>query len=221
MSRLVYDIESNHYDLDIIHTVHCIGILNIDTNEEKLYVTKAEQLEAIKILSEADELIGHNLCRFDEAALRKFFPHYKPKGIISDTLIMSRLGKPKWFNHSLAVWGKSLHFKKGDYAETFKEEAGESYREGDEWQTYSRSMGEYCLQDLRVNRRVYTELSKLMPRMFSREVLDLEQYTTELMEKQKDVGVGFDKEKATKLMLHLMDRREVLDAQLRESFGGF
>lgn len=219
--RLVYDIESNHYDLSIIDRVHCIGIQDVDTEKCTLYVTPEEQLEAVERLNQADEIIGHNIIRFDNPAMKKFFPSFNPQGTITDTLIMSRLGKPKWFNHTLATWGKALRFKKGDYAEKFKEEAGDSYQEGDEWQTYSEEMGEYCIQDLRVNRRVYIELCKVMPRMFNRSVLDLEQYTTQLMEKQKSVGVGFDKEKATKLMLKLMDRRDELDQELRASFGGF
>jgi DNA polymerase I-like protein with 3'-5' exonuclease and polymerase domains len=217
--RLVFDIESNHYDLGIIHTIHCLVAQDIDTEEVYSFVDNIE--EGVELLSQADELIGHNIIRFDIPAIKKFYPQFNPSATLSDTLIMSRLGKPKWYNHTLETWGKALRFKKGDYAEVFREEAGDSYTEGQEWQTFSQAMLDYCVTDVRVNRRVYLELSKCMPRMFTRDVLDLEQYTTELMEKQKEVGVGFDKEKATKLMLHLMDRREELDAQLRESFGGF
>ena len=218
--RLVFDIESNHYDLSIIHTIHCIVAQDVDT--EKVYEFVGDDIpEGVKFLESATELIGHNIIRFDIPAIQKFYPSFKPTATISDTLIMSRLGKPKWFTHTLEAWGKTLRFKKGDYAEKFREEAGEDYEEGDEWQTFNKPMLDYCVQDVRVNRRVYIELLKLMPKMFSRDVLDLEQYTTQLMEDQKSVGVGFDKEKATKLMLTLMDRREELDAQLRESFGGF
>jgi len=218
--KLVFDVESNHYDFKKLHTLHCLVAQDVDT--EVIYKFVGEDIkEGIKLLMEADELIAHNGIRFDIPALQMFYPQFKPTATISDTLVMSRLGKPKWFTHKLEHWGRVLHFKKGDYAEKFKEEAGDTYETGDEWQTFNQPMLDYCVQDVRVNRRVYLELSKCMPTMFSREVLELEQYTTELMEKQKKVGVGFDKEKATKLMLHLMDRREELDAQLRESFGGF
>jgi len=219
MSRLVFDIESNHYDFSKLKTFHCLVVQDIDTEKVYEYVDNIE--EGLQLLSDADEIIGHNIIRFDIPAIQMFYPEFKPKGTISDTLIMSRLGKPKWFNHSLKTWGKTLHFKKGDYAEVFREEAGDSYTEGQEWQKFSQGMLDYCVQDVRVNRRVYLELSKCMPSMFSRDVLDLEQYTTELMEKQKNAGVGFDKEKATKLMLHLMTRRDELDTKLKESFGGF
>ena len=53
-------------------------------------------------------------------------------------------------------------------------------------------MGEYCLRDVRVNARVYLECLKGIPYFYSIEALELEQYTTELMEKQKKIGVGFD-----------------------------
>jgi len=79
----------------------------------------------------------------------------------------------------------------------------------------------YCVQDVRVNLRVYFECCKAMPYMYTHQALKLEQYTTSLMEKQKKVGVSFDKPKATELMLELMDRRDELTALLGKSFKGF
>ncbi len=221
MSRLVYDIESNHYDLDIIHTVHCIGIMDIDTEETWLY-DKENLSKAIPHLMSATELIGHNLCRFDNPAVKMFFPEFNWDGIvISDTAIMSRLAKPKWFQHSLKKWGETLRFRKGDYAEDYKSAAGDDYKTGDEWQTYNKAMGDYCIQDLRVNRRVYLECCKAMPRMFDRSALDLEQYTTQLMELQKKEGIAFDVEGAEKLLVTLQSRKEELFLHISTTFKGF
>ena len=220
MKRYVWDIESNHYDLKLLKVIHCIGIMDVDTQETWLYVDDLPN--AAERLMEADELIGHNIIRFDLPAVKQFYPNFSWDGItIRDTVIMSRMSRPKWFSHSLKRWGETLRFKKGDYAEDFKELAGDTYEKGDEWQTYSQAMGDYCLQDLRVNRRVYLECSKAMPHMYTAEALELEQYTTELMEAQKKVGVGFDKDKATTLMLELQARRDVLATEISKSFKDF
>ena len=219
MSRLVFDLETNHYNFKKMNKLHCLAVWDVDTNKGTLYVDNIE--EGLKRLEQADELIGHNIIRFDLEALRIFYPEFNPKGKIRDTVIMSRLYRPKWYTHSLERWGQVLRFKKGDYAKQFKEALGDDYTEGAEWAEYNDDMGEYCLRDVRVNARVYLECLKGIPYFYSIEALELEQYTTELMEKQKKIGVGFDKEKATKLMLTLMDHRDKLAEPIKKSFGRF
>ena len=82
-------------------------------------------------------------------------------------------------------------------------------------------MGAYCLQDVRVNRRVYLECLKGMPYFYNEDSLDLEQYSTDLMEKQKAEGIWFNEAKAQPLMLELMDKKEALTEYLCNAFGGF
>lgn len=218
--RLVFDLESNHYDLDILHTIHCIAAIDVDT--QKVYTFgPTEILDAIDLLLKADILIGHRIIEFDIKAIQKLYPMFKPKCVIHDTLVMSRMAKPKWFQHSLERWGQTLRFKKGDYASEFKKSTGSSYKEGDEWQTFSQAMLDYNVQDVRVNRRVYLECLKAMPRMFTEEALQLEQYTTDLMYKQREVGVAFNEDKATILMDTLVSRRDELAEEIKQSFGGF
>ena len=220
MSRLVYDLETNHYDFKVMSKLHCIAVIDVDTKEERLYV-EGEFEECIDRLEKADELIAHNQCKFDLPALKIFFPKFNPKGKIRDTVIMSRLYRPKWYTHSLERWGETLRFKKGSYAKDFKEKMGDAYEEGMEWASYNDDLGRYCLQDVRVNRRVYLECLKGLAFFYNEESLELEQYTTDLMEKQKAVGVGFNREKATTLLLKLLDRRDELAEIIGKSFKGF
>ena len=220
MSRLVYDLETNHYDFKVMSKLHCIAVIDVDTKEEKLYVD-GEFDECIARLEDADELIAHNQIKFDLPALKIFFPKFNPKGKIRDTVIMSRLYRPKWYTHSLERWGETLRFKKGSYAKDFKEKMGDAYEEGMEWASYNDDLGRYCLQDVRVNRRVYLECLKGLAFFYNEESLELEQYTTDLMEKQKAVGVGFNREKATTLLLKLLDRRDELAEIIGKSFKGF
>lgn len=218
---LVFDIEANHYDLSKLHTIHCIVTQDVDTEEIRVFDGDSLR-DAPSYLQSADTLIGHNIIRYDLPAIQQKFPTFDfSKNTIRDTTIMSRMYKPKWYSHSLKKWGEVLRFKKGDYAEVFKQKAGDSYKDGDEWLVYNNDMRDYCIQDVRVNRRVYLECLKGIPTIYNEEALELEQYTTNLMEKQKAVGVGFDKPKALDLMCELMSKRDELADRVSQSFKGF
>ena len=218
--ELIFDIEANHYKFDLLHTMHCIVAQDVST--QKIYKFDPTQLqEGMDLLMSADVLIGHNILLYDLPAIKQLYPLFNYTGEVRDTLVMSKMAKRKWFQHSLGKWGRTLGFKKGDYAQEYKDAAGENYTEGDEWLNYSQDMMDYCVQDVKVNRRVYLECCKAMPRVFTPEALALEQYTTQLMVKQRDAGIAFDEENATILMDKLMVRRDELAAQLKESFGGF
>ncbi len=224
--NLIFDIESNHYDFDIINVIHCIGIQDLDSEQLWLFDETGERdgtlIEGVQMLMKAKSLIGHKISQFDLTAIKMFFSWFTWDNItIVDTLIMSKMAKPKWFSHSLGKWGETLRFKKGDYADAYKESAGESYNSGDEWLTYSRAMGDYCLQDLRVNRRVYLECCKTMPKMFDWPAFFLEQDTTILMDLQKKEGVAFDKEKGLELYATLVERRDILEIEIAKTFKGW
>ena len=218
---LVFDIEADHYKLDVVSKIHCIVAQDVET--EKFYVFDKDKLgDAIPFLMSANKLIGHNIIKYDLLCIQKFFPEFDWSHLtIRDTVIMSRLYRPKWYTHSLDRWGETLRFKKGSYAKDFKEKMGDAYEEGMEWRVYNDDMLRYCLQDCRVNRRVYLECLKGLAFFYNEESLELEQYTTDLMEKQKAVGVGFNREKATTLLLKLLDRRDELAEIIGKSFKGF
>ena len=83
--RYCFDIETNGF-LDECTTVHCIVLKNIDTNE----ILKPTNEEAIKLLSEADLIAGHNIIKFDIPVLEKLFD-FKTKAQIFDTIVATRL----------------------------------------------------------------------------------------------------------------------------------
>ncbi len=231
MVRLVFDIESNHYDFDIMHTLHCLAIGDVDTEVVKLYVTPEEIEVGIKRLEQADVLIAHNGIKFDIPALQIFYPEFKPKGEVHDTLILSRLSMFEGvygYGHSLENWGKYLKLYKGDYAKEFKSKYCEThgikeakYPKGEEWLVYCQAMGDYCVQDVVLNIQVYQKL--LTMNRFTWDVYDLEAYTMRLMEQQKGFGVGFNMEKAKVLERTLDDHLARLDDTIRANplFKGF
>ena len=121
--------------------------------------TKAQDniAEGVRMLEEADERIGHNIAHFDEKAIRIVFPDFNPKGLMTDTLVLSRmivpdtksadsrLAKQKKFpgylvgSHSLDAWGYRLGKNKGDYAKVMIAKGL------DPWASWNPYMEDYCL----------------------------------------------------------------------------
>ena len=131
--RLVFDIETNAIDfntgdyIDQVTDVWCIIAQDIDDRfvwefgRTGSLLDHAESMrEAMQILEEADEIIGHNIIGFDIPVLRKLF-NFNPSGKITDTLVLSRVLYPdrpkpegvKGRGHSLEAWGRRLGFPKG------------------------------------------------------------------------------------------------------------
>lgn len=104
--RLAFDNETNGL-LDQLDTMHCLVLQEPDTGEmwsatdHSGYVSsrgaKVISLrEGLRLLLEADEIIGHNIIAFDIPAIQKVEPWFEvDRNKITDTLIMSRLLWPE------------------------------------------------------------------------------------------------------------------------------
>ena len=130
--RILFDLESNGL-LDTLTKIHCIEIKDLDTEETQSFSPENIK-DALPLLEAAEELVGHNILKFDIPALQKVYPKFNPKGKIIDTLICSRLIwtdiKDRDFRavhninypmklvgrHSLESWGYRLQILKGDFA---------------------------------------------------------------------------------------------------------
>ena len=87
--KLIFDTETNGFVSEATK-IHCIVIKNIDTN--KFYSYKYDEIEkGLKLLSDADLLVGHNISKFDLLVIKKLYPDFKYKAKIFDTLLCSRL----------------------------------------------------------------------------------------------------------------------------------
>jgi len=219
--RLVFDLESNGL-LDQLDTIHCISIVDLDAKEPKAHLSATPQdiQTTIKLLIEADELIGHNIICFDIPAIQKVYPGFKPKGQVTDTLVLSRLIKADLFNddfknqslpdeflkrfygsHSLKAWGMRLSNLKGDY------DGG--------WENYSDAMGKYCNQDAQLTADLYKHLSK---EDFSETSIELEHNLAAVCHEVGNNGWTFDLVKAGELYGKLSQRRADLNKELSELF---
>jgi DNA polymerase I len=172
MGRYIVDAETNGllHELDV---VHCIVLKNIDTGD---ILSCADQPgypsieRALDYLSEATEIIGHNVINFDLRALNKVYPSLAldPNCGIYDTLNMSRLLWPELEpvdrakfshidskfigRHSLAAWGERLGVAKIK----FKEESKKTTE--NVWAHWSPSMSVYCVGDVAVTHELYNYL---------------------------------------------------------------
>jgi DNA polymerase III alpha subunit (gram-positive type) len=147
----IFDIETDGL-LDQLTVIHSLCIRILETGETYSCTDQAADLpisynsirEGIRILSEADTLVGHNIIKFDLPALRKVYPDFTYKADLFDTLVAARVIFPdireidfarrasieakegtvqrdrKWPSHiigrqSLDSWGIRLGEWKGDY----------------------------------------------------------------------------------------------------------
>lgn len=216
--RLVFDIETNGL-LDKVDRVHCVVAKRID--DAGYHSAGPDQIvQALQILMEAEELIGHNIIQFDIPAIQKVYPWFKPKGKITDTLVLSRLlyadikdldfrnikrdeSFPKNLigGHGLKAWGHRLGEHKGEY------DGG--------WEEWSPEMQSYCEQDVEVNVKLY---NKLMSKEPSSESVELEHAVAHILWRQEQYGFGFNTAAAGDLYATLMGRCNDLVGMLRDRF---
>jgi DNA polymerase I len=228
MPRYVFDIETDGF-LDTVTTLHSLVITDVDTGEMISCADAAEHCDnngtslytGIYLLEQADEVIGHNIIKYDIPVLEKLYG-FKTKAKVTDTLVLSRLIWPDLYeedvpkvkrgqlpsrlmaSHALEAWGYRLNQMKGEYGK------GE-----DAWVSWNPEMQEYCKQDARVTLALYQRiLSKNVdPRAWS-----LEHRFATLMAMQERNGFCFDEAAAQELYAQLVGRRLSLKNDLQATF---
>jgi DNA polymerase I-like protein with 3'-5' exonuclease and polymerase domains len=224
MKQAIFDIETNGLLKDLT-TIHCIAIQDGKQSDRRVKSLKSyrpDQIEeALEVLENAEEIIGHNIIGFDIPAIQKLYPQWKPKGKVIDTLVLSRLIKADlmsddatcavhpdgftrslWGSHSLKAWGLRMGNLKGDY------DGG--------WTTFNEDMLLYMEQDVNVTFDLYRLLSQ--DKDFSQRSIDLEHELAEICFRIGNNGWTFDEHKAGELYAKLCGRRLELQDQLDTLF---
>ena len=147
---LVFDIETDGL-YEQTTKIHSLVIYDTETEEVYSCANAGNFLpisKGVELLQTADEIVGHNIIKFDIPVIQKLYPSFKPEGKIFDTLLLSKLiypdiavmddinirkgryraavtlktGKKKMIRGSYALfaWGYRLEEYKGEY---FAEEA--------------------------------------------------------------------------------------------------
>ena len=228
--KLAFDIETNGL-LDKLDRIHSLVIRDVETGkqwsccDQKGFESIAKGLS---LLSEAGQLIGHNIAEFDIPAIKKVYPDWTYKGRVIDTLPCSKL---IWTNlkeldftfrrrnpefpgnligrHSLEAWGQRLKCLKGDYAKEMKAKGL------DPWANWNPLMQEYCENDVEVTCQFW---EKIKSKNYSDEAIILEHEFREIIARQEKSGFVFDIKAAELLYAQLQGRATELELELQDIF---
>ena len=205
-----FDLETDGVFPDLTK-IHCIVIKNHGVS---LSFGPDEIDLAVDHLSRAPVLCGHNIIGFDIPVLQHLFPGFKPKDVVLDTMVMSRLLWPSpelrsidyarknrkvpedkvreiAGRHSLKAWGIRLGNWKGDYGD-----------QADAWAEFDEEMLDYCEQDVEVTEALYNHLVKFGALDYPG-ALNLEHRLAEVIAHQERQGFTFDIQAAQKLYAEL------------------
>tara|TARA_X000001382_G_scaffold10166_1_gene7016 strand:+ start:369 stop:2105 length:1737 start_codon:yes stop_codon:yes gene_type:complete len=197
--ELVFDIETDGLNPTVIW---CLVAIDETGDVYKYYEDTLD--EGIKLLQEADKIIGHNIIGYDIPVIKKLkgVDLYNPNKVV-DTLVLSRLFNPtREGGHSIAKWGYKLGLPKKD---------------SPEWTCFTKEMLDYCEQDVVINNKLFNYLKKESIG-FSKESINLEHEVTYLLEKQKRNGFLFDDEKAMMLTSELSSKLKETEDKVHETF---
>ena len=227
---MFFDLETNGF-LENLTKIHCVGLSNPNGDA---YASRDIEATLKYMMNYGGNLVAHNGIKFDIPALQKLYPWFQlDESKVVDTLVLSRLiysnlgdmdakliaqgrlPSKLYGSHSLEAWGYRLGEHKGDYAETFKTNAGEDYVAGSEWQEWSQDMEDYCVQDVVVLEKLY---HKLMQHNYAEQSIKLEHKVAFIIAKMERNGFCFNEEKALELLLVLTEKRLILEEQSRNVF---
>ncbi|MFN4278318.1 MAG: DNA polymerase [Ferrovibrio sp.] len=226
MSRYIFDIETNGL-LDELDRVHCLVLRDIDTGDVFSCAGPAGYDDdtyyhiehGLDLLQDAELIVGHNIIKFDIPALQKVYPGFQPKGVVRDTIVLSRLiwpdTKEKDYRlrergklpgkligrHSLEAWGYRLGEYKGDFKGP--------------WDHWTPEMQSYCEQDVEVTTKLWQLIQRKQP---SEESVNLEHEVAAIIFRQEQRGFAFDLAKAASLYSDLCGRRSELETDLQRAF---
>jgi len=197
--EIVFDIETDSLDANIFWC-----LVAIDENNRVYSYTMDNINEGLDLLKRADKLIGHNIIGFDLPVLKKLFNVnlYNPNKVV-DTLVLSRLFNPtREGGHSLEKWGYKLGIAKKDKPD---------------FEVFSKEMLDYCIQDVKVNKKLYEQLQK-ESYMFSKESILIENEITNILAEQKANGFKFDLKKAMFLTSDLQNKISNIEYEVHKTF---
>ena len=191
------DIETNGLDPDTIW----VAVTMQDGVVQEHYTPES----LTSAIAGSFKVVGHNLLGFDLPVLEKLWNVFVDKARVEDTLIMSRLANPnREGGHSLANWGETLNFPKGDYSD---------------WSCLTPEMVLYCIKDVQVTAKVWERCKgELNLRKFSKGSIDLEHQVQAIITQQIDNGWLIDIRHAMDLLAELKEVKMNLENKVHQKF---
>lgn len=195
---VIFDIEANALWTEGVHTVHCIA-LEDEKGHKELHT---DIVEALRRMSKAKLLVGHNICSYDLPVLKDLY-QWEPTGAVFDTLIAGNILLPEEVL-SLETWAKKLRspIQKVQH---------------EDWTTYSHDMGRRCQADVSINLAVYRYLLRHKDIKLIANPLLMEQHIAHIHSKQTKHMVSFDAHKAVKLLIKIDEELAILKDRILKS----
>lgn len=203
-----------------VSKIHVIVTYDPDTCQFTRF-DKEKVKEGLKLLSQADVLVGHNIIGYDLPVIQHIHPSFTYKARVLDTMVWGRLAWPEIKNtdfglhkkgvlpgkligsHSLEAYGYRMGDLKGDFKKTT------------DWKEWSPAMSDYCEGDVRITAKLY---DKLLAKQIDQRAIELEHEVAKIITRQMHHGLAFDVQKAEALYATLIARRAELAEQLKASF---
>lgn len=151
-----------------------------------------------------DHWVGHNMINYDARAMKKlgYVDGISTKNI-TDTMILSQITQPnRQGGHSLKSWGMRFEDYKGDWNDFSK---------------FDWNMVDYCLQDVRVTRRLYKFMQGNI-KNFSKFSVRLEHAVRNYLDDMEDNGFALDEERAHLLHIEIKNYCDKLEKQIQKDF---
>lgn len=221
---LFFDTETDGL-LDALTKIHCIRIYDGAVNSWLRFDQDHLPIEmGVKLLMDADCIVGHSAIDFDIPALTKVYPWFKPKGRVLDSLVYARLvyGDIKGADfglyrrgqlpgnligrHSLEAWGYRIGALKGTFGKTT------------DWKTFSPEMGEYCERDVTVLLKLWEWVDA---RKCSKEALATELAVQHIVSRGSRFGFPFDIDGCEQLYARLVAERAAVEQEASRIFSPF
>lgn len=220
MGKLIFDLETNGL-LEDVSVIHCLCIMDAESGQKYRFDPVSKPIsDGLKMLSEAETIIGHNIIGYDIPVIKKLHPEWTHNRAI-DTMVWARcispdikdsdfgrvkrniLPKNMIGKHSLEAWGYRLGILKGSYGKTT------------DWQTWDEDMTLYCLLDVEVTAALYKACGGMY---LPESTLEMEMKVAEIIARQERHGFPFNMAKAETLYAQLLGKREKLREELRGAF---
>jgi DNA polymerase I-like protein with 3'-5' exonuclease and polymerase domains len=234
MRTLVFDFEANGLlkthsskpDDVIVTRVHCLCIKDVDGGPVFTFTDYQDEYpsipEGLAMLDEADEIVGHNIIRYDIPLAQKFFG-WTPKARVRCTQVLSQMGYtnlyekdkrvawkkrdfPRSFTglHSLRAWGYRIGMHKGQV------------NDNEDYSICTPEMLEYCARDVEVNAAVYQVFRRWADKIPM--AVEFEHEFFIALEEMMTAGWLIDKDAAAEAVETLEAERIKLEAELYSVF---
>jgi DNA polymerase-1 len=154
-------------------------------------------------INQATQIAGHNIIGFDAPVLYDVWDIEIPHEKLVDTLILSRMALPERRSHSLASWGETLGYEKGDFTD---------YDAG-----FSQEMLEYCQRDVEVLEKLYERLQMHLDK-FPANCVAMEYKVASIIKKQEQAGFKLNERMANGLYHEFTNKMWAITEELQKIF---